>query len=78
MSRKHNTTHEGRKRSNYPHRLQARGLHKAPLMADLESLRARQERRFKQDGSPWPDLWIPLSERHRADVEAAYGGGYRA
>lgn len=56
MSRKHNTKHPGRARSRYPQRLEARGLGKAPMLAEIEGtqgLRARQERRVEQGREPW-------------------------
>jgi hypothetical protein len=40
MTRKYNVKHE-RKRSNYPKRLEARGLAKAPAMTPLDTLRKR-------------------------------------
>lgn len=40
MSNKHTRKKEGR--SRYPERLAARGLAKSPVMASVESLRARQ------------------------------------
>jgi hypothetical protein len=55
VSRKHNTQHPERNRSRYPERLAARGLGKAPRMAEIDGtqgLRARQERREKETGSP--------------------------
>ena len=54
MSRHHNTRHPERGLSRYPQRLAARGLTKAPAMPTLENLRARQERRLAQTGSPFP------------------------
>lgn len=67
MARKHNTKHFGRGRSNYPKRLEARGLSKAPTLAPVEQLRNRQLRRVeatctlssphashKCNGFPWP------------------------
>lgn len=42
MTRKYNTKHPERNRSNYPSRLEARGLSKAPQMPTLESLRKKQ------------------------------------
>jgi hypothetical protein len=41
-SRKHHTQHDERGKSNYPLRLQDRGLSKAPVMASLDGLRHRQ------------------------------------
>lgn len=41
MTRKYNVKHT-RKRSNYPGRMSARGLSRAPKMLSLETLRARQ------------------------------------
>jgi hypothetical protein len=43
VSRKHNTKHN-RRRSNYPKRLQARGLSKTPRMPKVETLREKQTR----------------------------------
>jgi hypothetical protein len=67
MARKHNTKHFDRSRSNYPSRLEARGLAKAPSLAPVEQLRNRQERRVREtcslagdhnghkcNGFPWP------------------------
>lgn len=57
MSKKHNTQHPERSRSRYPQRLAARGLSKTPRMAEIDGsqgLRARQERREEQTGSPFP------------------------
>jgi hypothetical protein len=51
MSRKCNVSHPARKRSNYPNRLSARGLSKAPRLAEIEGntgLRHRQERRVME------------------------------
>lgn len=42
MSGKHNTKHPDRSRSNYPERLEARGLSKTPEMASLDYLRHHQ------------------------------------
>src|SRR5512146_2537962 len=69
MSRRHNTKHTGRSKSRYPQRLVARGLGKAPTLAEIEGpsgLRVRQERRIREtcslthahdvvscDGQPW-------------------------
>lgn len=66
MSHKHNIKHPGRAKSRYPLRLAKRGLSKAPVMEDLETLTKRQERRVKDtctlksehdhhdcDGQPW-------------------------
>lgn len=55
MSGKHNTRHPDRGASHYPERLAARGLSKAPRLADPDVLRARQLRRVEQTGSPWPN-----------------------
>jgi hypothetical protein len=68
MSRHHNTKHFGRGRSQYPKRLESRGLSKAPSMTPVEQLRNRQIRRVeatctmgdkhnghKCNGQPWPD-----------------------
>lgn len=73
MSRKHNTEHPGRKASNYPARLQARGLTHPPALRSLEELRKIQDARWRRDGSPWPDLWIPADDRRRAELSATYG-----
>ena len=51
MSKKHNTKHTERQRSNYPLRLEKRGLSKAPQMEGVESLRKRQERREEETGA---------------------------
>jgi hypothetical protein len=48
MTRKYNTAHPDRGRSNYPRRLAKRGLSKAPQMRTLESLRAKQERQERE------------------------------
>lgn len=49
MSRKHNTRHPERGRSNYPRRLGARGLTKAPQMPSLDNLRRKQIREAAGD-----------------------------
>lgn len=54
MSRHHNTRHPDRGRSNYPARLAARGLNKAPALEAVDNLRSRQERRIAQTGTPFP------------------------
>lgn len=52
MSRKHNTKHPNRGRTNevrgYLKRLHQRGLGKAPMLADVDTLRVRQERRIRE------------------------------
>lgn len=53
MSRKHNTQHRDRGRSNYPERLANRGLTKAPTMPTVESLRSRQSRPEWLAAHPW-------------------------
>jgi hypothetical protein len=53
MTRRYNTKHTERGRSRYPLRLQARGLTKAPPLAPLSGLQARQEARVKNTGHPW-------------------------
>jgi hypothetical protein len=42
MARKHNVKHPDRGTSNYPARLSARGLSRAPALATVDSLRRRQ------------------------------------
>lgn len=56
MSRKYNTKHPERGRSNYPARLTARGLSKTPVMGDLDYLRNKQIRRVAEFGAPWPRM----------------------
>lgn len=56
MSKKHNAPHPERGRSRYSDRLAARGLKRAPALAEIEGtqgLRTRQERREKEQGHPW-------------------------
>ena len=53
MSRKHNTQHQDRGRSNYPARLAARGLSKAPALADVDQLRRTQQAREARGLPPW-------------------------
>lgn len=52
MSRHCNTKHPNRSRTDdtkgYRKRLQARGLGKAPRMANVDDLRTRQERRIRE------------------------------
>lgn len=76
MSRKFHVTHPDRGRSNYPKRLQRRGLTKAPAMTDLETLRVQQQRRYDQMGSPWPDGWVPDKPRVQGTLDATYGGSW--
>lgn len=76
MSRKHHVSHPDRGKSRYPLRLQRRGLTKAPLMLDLETLRTRQQRRYDQMGSPWPDGWVPDKPRIQGTIDATYGGNW--
>jgi hypothetical protein len=71
-------THPDRKRSNYPDRLRKRGLTKAPTMEDLETLRKRQQRRYDQAGSPWPDLWNPNKPKMQEQLDLSYGGHWYA
>lgn len=47
MSRHYNTRHDDRNKSNYPERLNHRGLSKAPAMEELEVLERRQDRRVR-------------------------------
>lgn len=54
MSRKHNTKHPERGRSNYPARLSARGLSRTPEMEDSATLRKRQLKRIEETGYVWP------------------------
>ena len=61
MSRKHNTKHPERKPSNYPDRLAARGLGKAPALLDSAMLAKRQERRAAETGVPWK-IWSENEE----------------
>jgi hypothetical protein len=42
MARKHNTKHRERGRSRYKARLTKRGLSKAPMLSDVDSLRREQ------------------------------------
>jgi hypothetical protein len=49
---------------------------KAPLMTDLETLRLRQQRRYDQTGSPWPDAWQPDKPRVQGTIDATYGGNW--
>ena len=56
MSRKHNTQHPERARSNYPQRLAKRGLAKAPALEDVDRLRARQLARVDRGAQPW-ETW---------------------
>lgn len=51
MSRKHNTKHPDRGRSNYGRRLEARGLSHAPVMADVIYLRRKQTREAAEQES---------------------------
>lgn len=53
MSKKRNTKHPDRGRSNYPNRLVKRGLSKTPSMESIETLRKRQERREEETGFPY-------------------------
>lgn len=67
MSRHYNTKHTERSEGGYRRRLSARGLSKAPVMEDLETLQKRQYNRVKAtctigedhdhhecNGSPFP------------------------
>jgi hypothetical protein len=56
MSRKHNTNHPDRSRSNYPQRLANRGLSKAPALRSLEDLRRIQQARINRGALPW-ETW---------------------
>lgn len=52
---RHHRPHPNRSKSRYPQRLKRRGVTAAAVhMADVEDLRALQQRRAKQTGSPWP------------------------
>jgi hypothetical protein len=73
MSGKYNRLHPQRGASNYPARLAARGLMKAPAMEPLEKLRERQQRRYDQTASPWADGWVPDDPAHVANLRGAYG-----
>jgi hypothetical protein len=53
MSRKYNTRHDDRSRSNYPARLAKRALSKAPAMPTLEHLRQIQEARVRRGEPIW-------------------------
>ena len=61
MSRKFNTKHPERGRSNYPARLSARGHSKAPQMPTLDHLREVQNARIRRQGHPFP-TWTELTE----------------
>lgn len=54
MSRRYNCKHPLRSLSHYPQRLAKRGLSKAPSLGSLPILRARQIKRVKETGYPWP------------------------
>lgn len=59
MTRKHCCPKRGRRsKSRYPLRLAARGLRSAPPMEDLDTLRARQDRRPR----PWTDDSMTLAD----------------
>lgn len=67
MSTKHNVNHHeafGRGPGNYRARLQARGLSKAPALAPLDKLRARQAARVEATGQPWPTEFRYAPEQH--------------
>lgn len=49
MSRKHNVKHN-RTKSNYPKRLERRGLSRAPVMPELDTLRRKQGAKDEQRG----------------------------
>lgn len=51
MTKKFNTKHPDRGRSQYPRRLRDRGLTKAPKLEDVDRLRERQERRAINHGA---------------------------
>jgi hypothetical protein len=73
MSRKYNTKHPERGRSNYGKRLAARGLSMAPALLKLEPLRERQLRCEERTGVPWPtaaDSPLGLSAEGDEDSEA--------
>lgn len=63
MSRKYNTKHPNRARSNYPARLEARGLSKAPQMPTLEYLRRHQA----------TESWLAAHSTIAAMVKAFHG-----